>query len=189
MPTISKRTALGLALLGGLTLAGLTVPGLGSPANAATIASRASGQLEVAITVRDSAGRVVATTNTRNGKFTLTLPPGDYQFFLRVINNSETDTATVEPGIIAVLIGLLLPSGKVEPVSSDRLPLVRAASGAAAGHVSFQDLHFTRVLPAPRGAAQSADPVNGYGGLGGGRYTVKPGQAFTYQGSATISGR
>ncbi|WP_421932336.1 carboxypeptidase-like regulatory domain-containing protein [Phenylobacterium sp.] len=145
-------------------------------------------ELLVVIAVYDSSGRLVQTVTTdRSGRFTLkNLTPGPY----RLTISGESLTGAVgasglgdQPGVIAVLIGLLLPAGRVEPMSSDQLPLTarRSGGGGGAGKVSFQDISFTKVFTGPAGFSQS--PVNGLGGQGGGRYT------FNYQGSVSLQTR
>ncbi|MDP1632748.1 MAG: hypothetical protein Q8L66_15135 [Caulobacter sp.] len=185
--TLPWGSGIALAGLAVASLAPLTIAIMATAPSPAAAAERATGERQLVITVRDSAGRIVATTSPQNGKFTVTLPPGDYEFTLRLINNSEVDTA--EPGIIAILIGLLLPAGRVEPISSEKFPLTASPSGGSGrGKAVFQDFHFSSHLPAPR-AESSTTPVNGIGGTGGGRYTFKPGQAFTYSGTVRFEPR
>lgn len=180
----SRPRAAGLVTLAvALALAGSVAPAMAAP-TVAGANSCALIELLVVIAVHDSSGRLVQTVTTdRNGGFTLKdLKPGAYRFTISgdsltraVVNQSGTILAG-ETRIIGILIGLLLPAGRVEPVSSDKFPLVgRASSG---GNISLESFSFTRVLPAPKGLRE---PVNGVGGTGGGR--------FTYQGSVSLETR
>jgi hypothetical protein len=194
----SRPRAAGLVTLAvGLALAGSVAPAMAGPTVANTN-SCAPIELLVVIAVHDSSGRLVQTVTTdRNGGFTLKdLKPGAYKFTLsgdsltRAISKGGPEWGD-RPGIIAILIGLLLPSGLVEPVSSDRFPLVPARSsggGQGSGKVSVQDISFTRVLPAPKGLQASA-PVNGWGGTGGGRFTFKGTVSLEFQGSTSLETR
>lgn len=174
--------------LGATALASLA---LAMPAAAATAASPASPvalpptaqsctlvELMIVVAVRDSSGRLVRTTTSdRGGRFTLRgLAPGAYTFTLsgdsltRAISKGGPEWGD-RPGIIAILVGLLLPAGRVEPVLSEEFPLVGRASGGG-GNISIESFSFTRRLPAPAGSG-----------------ALKPGQTFDYQGTLSLRAR
>ncbi|WP_340643793.1 carboxypeptidase-like regulatory domain-containing protein [Phenylobacterium sp.] len=176
-----------LAALGALALASLASAALAAEAsNRDHIdqdAQRGVGK-PVVVDVRDGAGRLARSAITdRNGAFTLKdLQPGPYQVTLsgegmtRATVNSSGGTIAAERSFVVFQIGVLPPGGRAEPVATERLPL---PGKSAAPGVTFKLL-----LPPP-----SSGPVNGIGGQGGGRYTFKPGQAFTYQGLVTFAPR
>lgn len=186
-----RTMRLGRTALGCLALTGLGTPAMAAPATPAVPNAPNSCtliELLVVIAVYDSSGRLVQTVTTdRGGRFTLkNLTPGPYR--LTISGESLTRALAAsglgdQRGVIAILIGLLLPAGRLEPMSSDQLPLtvLRGGGGGGAGKVSFQDITFTKVFTGPAGLSQS--PVNGYGGQGGGRYT------FNYQGSVSLQTR
>lgn len=175
-----------------IVLAGLS---LAMPAAVATAASPGSPvalpptaqsctliELMIVVTVRDSSGRLVRTTTSdRGGRFTLRgMAPGTYTVTLsgdsltRAIGAGGPGQGD-RPGIIAILVGLLLPASRVEPVSSEELPLVdRASGGGGGGKVSFQDMSFIVRLPGPAASVGSA---------------LKPGQTFDYQGTLSLRAR
>lgn len=138
----------------------------------------------IVVDVRDGTGRLARTaTPDRNGAFTLKdLQPGPYQVTLsgegmtRAVLNSSGGTVASERSVVVFQIGVLPPGGRAEPVATERRPLP--------GKSSPQGVSFKLLLTPPQ-----SGPVNGIGGTGGGRYTFKPGQAFTYQGVVTFAPR
>ena len=166
-----------------LILTGLGGPVIAAPATPTVPAAATNSctliELLVVIAVHDSSGRLVQTVTTdRDGQFTLkNLAPGPYRLtfsgegLTRAVNASGLGD---RPAIIAVLIGLLLPAGRLEPMSSDQFPLTtrNTGGGAGSGTVSVQDFHFTKVFAGPTGASG-----------GGGRLT------FNYQGSVKLKAR
>ncbi|MDP1737010.1 MAG: SpaA isopeptide-forming pilin-related protein [Caulobacter sp.] len=169
---------------------------LAMPAAAATAASPASPvalpptaqsctlvELMIVVALYDSSGKLVGrTTSDRNGRFTFKgLTPGTYRFTLsgdsltRAISKGGPEWGD-RPGIIAILVGLLLPAGRLEPVGSHEAPLVGSRSGAGGGGhdvwIQVQDISFTMRLPAPAGSG-----------------ALKPGQTFDYQGTLSLRAR
>lgn len=139
----------------------------------------------IVVEVRDGTGRPVRTATTdRTGAFTLKdLQAGPYQITLsgegmtRAVVNSSGAILASERSFVVIQIGVLPPGGRAEPVATERLPLP--------GKSSPQGVSFKLLLTPPK----DSGPVNGIGGQGGGRYTFKPGQAFTYQGVVSFAAR
>lgn len=179
-------TKLGAIALTGLALAMPAAPATASSASPVSAPPTAQSctliELLVVIALHDSSGRLVGrTTSDRNGRFTFKgLAPGTYRFTLsgdsltKALRTDTVNWGDGQPGIIAILVGLLLPAGRLEPVGSDEARVVgwSSSGGGGAGKVSIQDISFTMKLPAPAGSG-----------------ALKPGQTFDYQGTLSLRAR